>query len=81
MEKIRNFFAELKKKWIIHHRLRMMDYMWKNFFGSSFDPFPPSFYYKHTPEEIAEIKEKEFAELKAMVDEYDAKYVHKNKDG
>ena len=39
-----------------------------------FHLFPPSFYRRHTQEEIEEITQRELAEMRAMLEEYDKKY-------
>ncbi|MBQ8116678.1 MAG: hypothetical protein IJ794_02180 [Lachnospiraceae bacterium] len=54
----------------------------RNFYLSpgvrDFYMFPPSFYRKHTPEEIEEITRRELDEIRAMVAEYDKKYNKKS---
>ena len=61
--------------WILHkYKLYKMD---RDFYMSPLHEgflYPPSFYYTHTPEEIKEIEQKEIAELREMVEEYDRKY-------
>lgn len=55
-------------------KLKEMDDMWRLMGGSCFGLFPPSFYYTHTEEEIAQITEETFATLQAMIAEYEVKY-------
>lgn len=63
----------LTKKVRFRIRLRQMDLLWYLMDGSSFDLFPPSFYYTHTEKEIQQAADKIFAELQNMIDEYTSK--------
>lgn len=67
MEKLR----ELWKKICFEIRMRDMDVRW-NFFGHScFEMYPPSFYYRYTPEERKEIMDRDFKRLWEMIAELD----------
>ena len=46
-----------------------MDFDWNMGCCSCFNPFPPSFYYTHTDEEIKQIKEEMYIGLKALIEE------------
>ena len=65
------------KKWIqklrYKRKLRQMDDMWRMMGGSCFGLFPPSFYMRHTPEEIQRRKKEELDKLKAMLEEFKEK--------
>ena len=48
-----------------------MDDMWYLMGGGCFGGHPPSFYYKHTPEEVKRIHEEELAELRRLIKEFE----------
>ena len=53
--------------------LRRMDKLWHFYGENSWRLFPPSFYYRHTPEEIERITEETITELQAVLDKYAAR--------
>ena len=69
------------KKWIkkiwYRHKLRRMDRRWRIQGGASYQLFPPSFYYAHSPEEIQGIADRELLSLTVLVQKYEEKYVYK----
>ena len=50
-------------------KIAEMDYIYNHCFGSCFNPFPPSFYYLHTPEEAARIKKETYERVLKLIDE------------
>lgn len=56
----------------IRFRIKLMrlDSRWHNYGGSSYELFPPSFYYTHSGEEIQRITEEELTALRQMIKEY-----------
>lgn len=64
--KIRNIY----EKFILHRKLKSMDALWDFYGGSSFELFPPSFYHKHSEEEIQRIKEEELAKLRERLNDF-----------
>lgn len=50
-----------------------MDSLWRYNGGHHKQLFPPSFYYRHTPEEAERIVEKDVAYLQDMIDQYAAR--------
>jgi len=60
------------RKIIFEIRMHIMDARWRNsFLRSCWEIYPPSFYYRYTPEEQKRIKERDFAELRAMIAQLD----------
>ena len=59
------------KKWIEKRRwklkLERMDFIWYFYGGSSWQLFPPSYYYTHSPEEVEAETTRILNELEAMV--------------
>ncbi len=66
-EQIHSYREKLRFK----RKLRAMDRWWRLMGSSCFDPYPPSFYYTHTEEEIRRITEELVARLRAMIEEAD----------
>lgn len=62
---------ELWKKICFEIKMRELDEQWRMRFGYCFEMYPPSFYYRHTPEEIKEISERDFKRLREMIAELD----------
>lgn len=62
---INNFIKKLGYK----IKLVWMDYQWELVCYSCFNPFPPSFYYTHTEEEIERITEDMRNRLYALIEE------------
>ena len=60
------------KKIIFEIRMFRMDMKW---YGRlhCWEMYPPSFYYRYTPEEQEEIRSKDIAELRAMLEVYEGK--------
>lgn len=50
-------------------RMHNMDYKWRMFGGGCFGEYPPSFYHRHTPEEIKKITEDNRKKLLDMIEE------------
>lgn len=67
--------AMVKKIWkkiIFEMRMQIMDARWRNsMLRSCWEVYPPSFYYRYTPEEQRQIKDKHFAEIRAMLEEFE----------
>ncbi|MBQ4059602.1 MAG: hypothetical protein IJD40_11860 [Lachnospiraceae bacterium] len=60
------------KKIIFEMRMQIMDARWRNsMLRSCWEVYPPSFYYRYTPEEQRQIKDKHFAEIRAMLEEFE----------
>jgi hypothetical protein len=53
-------------------KLRIMDAQWYDTGASSYQLFPPSFYYTHTEEEIQRITEETMEKIQLMLEEMDA---------
>ena len=63
---------EIIKKIVFEIKMHIIDARWRSLpFHSCWAMYPPSFYYRYTPEEQKRIKEKDFAELRAMIAELD----------
>jgi len=67
--------AMVKKIWdkiIFEIRMQIMDARWRNsMLRSCWEVYPPSFYYRYTPEEQRRIKDKHFAEIRAILEEFE----------
>lgn len=74
-EKFRNICVEIRRR----RELRRMDEFWNLFGGSCFDLFPPSFYYKHSEEEIERMQQEEIAKLKKLLNEFVARHEQNEK--
>ena len=60
------------KKIIFEIRMQIMDARWRNsMLRSCWEVYPPSFYYRYTPEEQRQIKDKHFAEIRAMLEAFE----------
>ena len=67
------------KKVIFEIRMCIMDIRWRtSLFYSSWQIYPPSFYYRYTPEEQKQIRERDFAEIRAMLEEFEENHGIKN---
>ena len=63
-----NFFVRLWEKIKFERKMRMIDEEWYMLGGSCFGMYPPSFYYRHTPEEQKQIRERDLAEIRRIID-------------
>ena len=65
----------VKKIWekiIFEIRMQIMDARWRNsMLRSCWEVYPPSFYYRYTSEEQRRIKDKHFAEIRAILEEFE----------
>lgn len=71
---IKGKIKKLYEKIRFEIRLRQMDEFWYLHGGSCFGLFPPSFYYKHTQEEIARLEKEEIEKLKKIVRDFAKKH-------
>lgn len=62
---------ELWEKICFEIKMRDMDAQCRDMCGSCFGMYPPLFYYRHTPEEIKEISERDVKRLREMIAELD----------
>ena len=60
-------FKLLKNAWI-SIRYLPDDLLWWETGGSCFGLFPPSFYHKHTPEEVEQIKAETLKQIREAID-------------
>ncbi|MBR1855010.1 MAG: hypothetical protein IJ794_18030 [Lachnospiraceae bacterium] len=70
MRSIINHLLHMLKKIRFRIKLMRLDSKWHYYGGSSYELFPPSFYYTHSREEIQRITEEELAALRQMIKEY-----------
>lgn len=65
----------LKKFWkkvVFEIRMQIMDARWRSsMLRSCWEVYPPSFYYRYTPEEQKQIRERDFAEIRALLKEFE----------
>ena len=69
-KKRNSLFKNLVNKILFRIRLELMDELWllsEPIFRNT--PYPPSFYYYHTPKEIKQMEEEEIIHLRVMVAE------------
>lgn len=64
--KIRNIHEGLRTR----RKLNGMDEIWSLYGGGCFGLHPPSFYHKHSEEEIKRIQQEEIAKLKEILNEF-----------
>lgn len=69
-EKIRSIHEKIR----FRRRLKAMDEFWNLYGGSCFGMFPPSFYYKHSEEEIEKLRQEEIAKLKDILNEFQRRH-------
>lgn len=74
VKKMIALFRKLWKKAKFEYKMQKMDSLWYFMGGNCFGLFPPSFYYRHTEEDVKQITEETLAELHAVVDKYREKY-------
>ena len=67
--------AILKKLWekvVFEIRMQIMDARWRNsMLRSCWEVYPPSFYYRYTPDEQKQIKNRDFARIRVLLEEYE----------
>ena len=65
----------LKKLWekvVFEIRIQIMDAWWrKSMLRSCWEVYPPSFYYRYTPDEQKQIRDRDFARIRALLEEYE----------
>lgn len=61
---------ELIRKILFRIKLHQMDRRWYDSEASSWELFPPSFYYTHTQEEIDRIRKETFAQIEEIIDRF-----------
>ena len=55
-------------------RMHIMDARWRNQWFNCWEMYPPSFYYRYTLEEQKQIRDRDIAEIRAMLEEYKVKH-------
>ena len=73
----------IKKVWKkIKFEIRMyiIDTRWRNQWFHCWEMYPPSFYYRYTPDEQKQIRDRDIAEIRAMLEEYKEKHGVGNKN-
>lgn len=50
--------------------MHIIDAMWRNQFFHCWEMYPPSFYYRYTPEEQKQIRDRDIAEIRAMLEKF-----------
>ena len=59
--------------------MQIMDARWRNsMLCSCWEVYPPSFYYRYTPEEQKQIRDRDFAEIRAMLEEFEKNHYEKS---
>lgn len=61
-----------KIKW--RNKLRKMDHWWYFLGGNEWSPFPPSFYYTHTEEEIKQKQDAYLGKLRAILADFEERH-------
>ena len=64
-------FIELIRKIRFEMQCREADRIYQEMFPFAWSMYPPSFYMRHTPAEIKEIKQRDRAEIIALLDDLD----------
>lgn len=63
------------KKIIFEIRMHFMDFRWRmSVDRSCFDFYPPSFYYRYTPEERKKLIDKDMTEIRKMLEDFQEKH-------
>lgn len=58
-------------KIIFEMRMQSMDARWRSSpFHSCWEMYPPSFYYRYSPKEQKQIKERDFAEIREILEKF-----------
>ena len=66
--------AMIKKifeKIVFEIRMHIMDARWHSQGFHCFELYPPSFYYRYTPEEQKQIRDRNMAEIRALIEEFE----------
>lgn len=74
MKRIKGKISNIYKQIQTRRQLRRMDRIWNFYGGSCFGMQPPSFYRKHSEEEIERIQKEEIAKLKEILYEYELRH-------
>lgn len=70
-------FALLRKLWEkikFERKMRRMDELWYSLGGNCFGLFPPSFYHRHSEEEVERITGETLKKLNTILDDYTKKH-------
>lgn len=70
MQKIKEMISRMNTQIRTRRQLRGMDTIWNLYGGSCFGLHPPSFYQKHSEEEVERIQKEEIAKLKEILNEF-----------
>lgn len=63
---------EIIKAIIFEIRMQIMDARWRNsMLRSCWELYPPSFYYRYTPDEQKKIRDRDFDRIRALLEEYE----------
>lgn len=73
MKRIKEKIRSIHKWFRIRRKLKGMDEIWRLYGGNCFGLHPPSFYCKHSEEEIERIQQEEIAKLKEILNEFQKK--------
>lgn len=74
MKRIKELISNFYKKIQTRRRLKGMDDIWSLYGGGCFGLHPPSFYHKHSEEEIERIQKEEIEKLKEMLNEFQMRH-------
>lgn len=69
-EKIYNIYKKILTRW----QLREMDTIWSLYGGGCFGLHKPSFYHKHSEEELERIQKQEISKLKDILDDFQMRH-------
>jgi len=67
---IKGKIERIYEKIRLRRKLKRMDSLWSLYGGSCFGLFPPSFYHKHSEEEIQRLQQEEIRKLKEILNDY-----------
>ena len=70
-------FTLLRKLWEkikFERKMRRMDELWYSLGGNCFGLFPPSFYHRHSEEEVERITGETLKKLNTILDDYTKKH-------
>lgn len=74
MKQRKGMLNDICEKIKTRRQLKAMDRLWYFYGGNCFGMHPPSFYWKHSEEEIERIQKEEIAKLKEMLEEFEARH-------